>query len=552
MHSAVNIAIIVIAFVLGGAAIYTLYSLLLFNGGKDPHVDLQLSTKDILEQVEILYKKKEYPLLALLATKYLDRVPGNMAVREYLAKAYYEMKNINKAIAECALLIKHNPNNLEIRRVLGECYIKKELLLEALTQFEVCYQQNSENPEVVKRLGELYVETDQIYSAINAYKLYTDLISDEVEKADIFLILADLNEQVGYYPAAFEAYKQSLAVYPKDYEINKKMGNLYVKIKNPAKALEIFEYVLTFAAENRHKIWVYEMIIDLKSELEDYEGALDSANELLDVPSVDVFKTRYTIANLTIKLGNLAGGINILEDLVMLSNSAYDVTVALAMAYRKNFEFEKSLDQYRTLLDNADQKEAKIIRGYICELYMDWAMNDPKDPKHEASIRNLTLAMQYDALNPWVYYNFATISMETANHNDAVSYLQKAIEFTKNQEDKCQYYIKLSECHKALGNVFEEKKALSDLLRLDPNSAVGHMKMGVLYQSQQDLKSAEDSLVKALQFDPGLLDAKYHLALIYENHDKEKANALYTEILSIDPTYINARNALVEFNSSGN
>ena len=43
--------------------------------------------------------------------------------------------------------------------------------------------------------------------------------------------------------------------------------------------------------------------------------------------------------------------------------------------------------------------------------------------------------MQYDALNPWVYYNFATISMETANHNYAVSYLQKALEFTKNQED---------------------------------------------------------------------------------------------------------------------
>ena len=548
MHSAVNIAIIVVAFVVAGAAIYILYSLLLFNGSKDPHAEMQLSTKDILAQVEVLYKKREYPLLALLATKYLDRVPHNYAVREYLAKAYFETRNINKAISECALLIKNNPNNLEIRRLLGECYIKKELLLEALTQFEICYQQNDENPDVIRRLGELYVETDQIYSAINAYKLYTELISDEFEQAEIFGILADLNEKVGYYPAAFEAYKQRLTTYPKDYDTNKKLGNLYVKIKNPSKALEIFEYMLTFATENRNRIWLYEMIIGLKSELEDFVGALDSANELLEVPTVDTFKTRSIIADMTIKIGDLPGGITILEDLVTLSQNGYDVTIALAMAYRQNGDFEKSFEQYKLLLDNADQKEAKVIRSAICELFMDWAMNDKRDPRHENSFKNLTLAMQYDALNPWVYYNFAIIAMEVGNHSDAVPYLLKAIDFTKETVDKCEYYIKLAECHKILGNVFEEKKALSDLLRLDPKNARGHLKMGILYQSQQDIKNAEESLLKALEIDPNLLDAKYHLALIYENHDKEKSTALYMEILTLDPAYVNARNALTEFN----
>lgn len=543
-----NITIILVAFAVAGAAIYVLYSLLLHTGSsKDPHSELQLSTKDILDQVEVLYKKREYPLLVLLATKYLDRVPGNYAVREYLAKAYYETRNINKAIAECAILIKHNSENIEIRRLLGECYIKKELFLEALTQFEICYQQNDQIADVVRRLGELYVNTDQIYSAINAYKLYTDMIEDEVEKAEMFSILADLNEQAGYFPAAFEAYKQRLTIYPNDFDTNKKLGNLYVRIKNLPKALEIFEYMLTFTNDNRQRIWLYEMIIELKNELEEFPGALESAHELLEVPGADTFKVRNTIATLTISLGNLGDGIKILEELVMLSQNAYEVTMELAMAYRQNRSFELSLEKYKTLLDNADQKEAKEVRFNICELYIDWAMNDPNDKKHENSLKNLTLAMQFDALNPSVYYNFALVSMEAGNYNDAVAYLLKAIEFTKSKEDKCEYYIKLSICHNNLGNVFEEKKALSDLLRLDPNSPMGHLKMGILYQSQQDIKNAEESLLKALQFDSNLLDAKYHLALIYENHDKDKANALYMEILSLDPTYINARNALTEF-----
>ena len=134
----------------------------------------------------------------------------------------------------------------------------------------------------------------------------------------------------------------------------------------------------------------------------------------------------------------------------------------------------------------------------------------------------------------------------------AVMYLLKAIEFEKEESELCQYYIKLSECHHQLGNVFEEKKALADLLSIDEENAVGHMKMGILYHSQQDIKNAEDSLLKAISLDDTLVDAKYYLALIYETHDKEKANKLYQEILEQDPTYQNARLALTEINVQDN
>ena len=91
-----------------------------------------------------------------------------------------------------------------------------------------------------------------------------------------------------------------------------------------------------------------------------------------------------------------------------------------------------------------------------------------------------------------------------------------------------------------------------DLLSIDDENAVGHMKMGILYHSQQDIKNAEDSLLKAISLDDSLIDAKYYLALIYETHDKEKANKLYQEILEQDPTYKNARLALTEISVQDN
>ena len=190
----------------------------------------------------------------------------------------------------------------------------------------------------------------------------------------------------------------------------------------------------------------------------------------------------------------------------------------------------------------------------MCELYIDWAMYKERGKKFDdnEALKYLTNAMQYDALNPKVYYNFAMVSMKNQNYNDAVMYLLKAIEFEKNEEESCEYYIKLSECHHQLGNVFEEKKALADLLSIDDENAVGHMKMGILYHSQQDIKNAEDSLLKAISLDDSLIDAKYYLALIYETHDKEKANKLYQEILEQDPTYKNARLALTEISVQDN
>ncbi len=550
----VNTIIIMAALILAGGAIYVLYSLLLYSGSKDPHDELQLTTKNIIEQVDVLYKKKEYALLELFATKYLERVPGNFAVREYLAKSYYETKKINRAINECILLLKHNPQNIEVRKVLGECYVKKEMYMDALTQFEICYQQNEQQPDVVKRLAELYKQTDQVYSAINAYKLYTEMIEETPEQAEIYSILADLNEAAGYYPAAFEAYKHRLTIYPTDFDTNKKLANLYIKIKNLPKALEILEYMLTFTTDNRQKIGIYDGVIEIKTELEDYEGALDSANHLLEIPGVDTFKTRNIIALLLVKQGRMEEGIQILEDLVMLSQNAYDITMELAMAYRQHKNFRAAFDKYKILLDDADQKEAKEIRAKICELYIDWAMYKERGKKFDdtEALKYLTNAMQYDALNPKVYYNFAMVSMKNGNYNDAVMYLQKAIEFEKDETEACQYYVKLSECHHQLGNVFEEKKALADLLSIDDENAVGHMKMGILYHSQQDIKNAEDSLLKAISLDDTLVDAKYYLALIYETHDKEKANKLYQEILEQDPTYKNARLALTEISVQDN
>ena len=547
-----NVILIATAFVLALVFIYILYAIIMYQGGKsNKGAELQLSTKNILEQVKVLFDKNEFALVQLLATKYLDRVPGHKEVRQYLAKAYFSDKKYNNAINQCLIILKRDPNNINTRKLLGDCYVKRGLLNKAIKEFEGIYDQRSTDKEVLRTLAKLYEDTAQIYSAIAVYNALSSLLEDNEEIAAIQLTLAKLNEETKDYPAAFEAYKIRLGIYPTDIPTNQSLAELYIKIENYPKAIETLLYILTFASEPKVLIWAYENLIGISVETEEYEKAIEYSNRLLEVQGSDKFKIRNDIALFNIKLNNFTTGIAILEELVMMSQNGFDVTVQLADSYIKCKEYQKALDKYHALLDKATQKEAKKVRLLICDLYVVWAEEASANSRFDESFRHLDMAAEYNTLNPEIYYNKAVNHMSLKNYQAAVELLHTALEYDKNtKENHARYYIKLSETHHYLGNFFEEKKALSDLLKLDEKNPMGLYRSGLMYISQHDSKNAEENFKKALQYDPTLIPAKYNLALIYENNNRDRAKELYIEILAQDPSYEEARRALNDLASS--
>ena len=71
-----------------------------------------------------------------------------------------------------------------------------------------------------------------------------------------------------------------------------------------------------------------------------------------------------------------------------------------------------------------------------------------------------------------------------------------------------------------------------------------------MYAKQGDTKNAEEYFKKALQYNSDLIPAKYNLALIYENNNRDKAKELFIEVLEQDPSHEEAKNALAELTSS--
>ena len=546
-----NVIIIAAAFVLAMVAIYILYAIIMFQGNKNSVAnELQLSTKNVLDQVQVLFDKGEYALVQLLATKYLDRVPNHQQVRQYLAHAYYKDKKYNNSIKHCLILLKRDPSNIDTRKILGDCYLKKEMLAKAIKEYETVFEHRSKDKEVVRTLAELYRNTEQLYSAISVYNILSDLMEHNDEIAEVQLILALLNEETKDYPAAFEAYKTRLGIYPTDVSTNQKLTELYIKLKNYPKAIETLLYMLSFVTEPKTLLWVYEKLIELYVETEEYEKAIDYSNKMLEIQGSDKFKIRNDIALFNMKLNNYATGITILEELVMMSQNGYDVTIQLAESYIQCKEYEKALEKYMTLLDKATQKEAKNLRLLICDFYITWAIDMTEQGKYEESNAKLADAVDYNAVNPEIYYNKAINQLHQRNYTAAVELIHRALEYDKQKEFHTKYYIKLSEAHHYLGNFFEEKKALSDLLKIDEKHPMGLYRSGVMYATQHDTKKAEECLKKAIEYDPTLIKAKYNLALLYENNNRDRAKELYIEVLEQDPSFEEAKNALADLATS--
>ena len=546
-----NIIIIITAFVIAIAAIYILYSIILFQGVSSKKGDeLQLSTKNILDQVEVLFDKKEYSLVQLLATKYLDRVPSHVDVRVYLAKAYYEDRKYNQAIKQCLIILKKKPNNIDTHRVLGNCYIKKQALNKAIKEYEYLFDRNKDDKDIVRTLAELYRDTDQLYSAIGAYEVLSDLMDLDEDVADVQSILAELNEEIHDYPAAFEAYKRRLGIYPNDVDTNRKLTELYIKIKNYPVAIETLLYMLTFVTDAKMLLWIYDTLVTLYVESEDYEKAIEYSEKLLDVQGSDKFKVRNDIATFNIELNRVGEGIEILEDLAMMSQNGFDVTLELADAYIQQKEYQKALDKYMLLLDKATQREAKTVNLLLCELYIKWAVDMSEQNKFEESYEFLKSATQYNAINPEIYYNVALNNYKQKNFTSCIEAINKALEYDKQNDYKSKYLLLLAEAHHQLGNFFEEKKALTDLLKFDEKNPYGLYRVGLMYAAQHDFKNAEDAFKKAILYNPELIQAKYNLALLYENNNRDKAKELYMEVLEQDPSFEEAKNALADLSTS--
>lgn len=528
-------------------ALFILYGILAAAENAEQGKGLQVTTKNILEQVENLYNEKEYTILEILAKKYLERVPRHYGVRCYLAKCFYDTNKITQAIYECLKILKKNKEMDDIRLILANCYRKKKLTIESLKQFEILYKRGNRSAEVIKNMAEMFNEVSQYSASIKLYNMLVPMTKDKREISEYKLILSQLNEKIGDYAAAFEAYKARLELTPRDYETRKKMIQLYLKVGNLPRVIATLEEMLDLEIPVEMRLWALELMVKTCRECGEHMKALTHTEKLIDCPGSNTLEARCTLADIYMTLDNLEAAESVLTDLSLQYEGNLEVLTRLATVYEKQNRFAEANDIYNGLLVVIPSTEVRRVHNLMSNLYARWGasmLNGSELSDVTESFKLFSMAIQFDVTNPYVHEQLAKANMLIKNYKEAISQLKIAMDYSE-EADYSKYYLPLAECYHNINNAFEEKRSLTNLIKAEPTNSVAHWKLAQLCEAQHDTKGAKVMLEKTIELDPMMIEPKYRLALLYEAEGyKDGAINLYRQILRINPKNSDVENNL--------
>ena len=125
-------------------------------------------------------------------------------------------------------------------------------------------------------------------------------------------------------------------------------------------------------------------------------------------------------------------------------------------------------------------------------------MDKSAEGLYEEAFGLLKNAAQYNTINPEIYYNNAYNHYQLRHYSETVENINKALEYDKEGIYHTKYLLLVADAYHQLGSFFEEKKALSDLLRIDDTNPEGLYRSGMMYAAQHNIKNAEEAFKKSI------------------------------------------------------
>jgi tetratricopeptide (TPR) repeat protein len=512
--------------------IYILYIIML-GSGKDKDEDLQITSQELIEHLNILRQQKKYNLAESIAKKYLDKKYKDDGVRIILTKVYYDAGKIYEAIDHAKIIVKHQHDNYKMMIFLANCYIDIEKPMKAINVFLEVLEKDRDNAVAIKGLAEVYFDTNQKKSAIKMYQRLEDFLESNQEKAKNKLTIAKIHIEFGEFDLAIKEYEEILELYPDDINVKKALIELYKRVENYDALIALAIELLNTYPDEETGLWALKILMAVYKIIKNHEKAMEYANLIKLHPLSDAIQSDENIALILLDDGKIEESIELFKSLIAEDPNNIALKKELACAYEKNKDFKCATDIYKKILDEATASDVNQLHFELSNLYSNWAMYAFSQNDSEECFKHFTTAVEYFDQNPDIYYRLGNVNQIIKNFNEALSQYKKAIELNPQESN---YYFAISECYREIDSIYDQKKYLLESLKYNFENAKIYYNLSVVYDAQNDNANAMLYIEKALEINPNYLDAKHKLALMLEHAgDTNGAIKAYEEILNLEP-----------------
>jgi tetratricopeptide (TPR) repeat protein len=495
--------------------------------------ELQITSSDLLTQMNILYKQKKYAIVENLAKNYLKRNQDD-DIRNILTKTLYNSGRIRESIDQAQKILKNQSKNIEIRLFLSKCYLDIVNPMKAIKILQEILEIEPDNISALEELAKIYFTTNQKKSALKIYEKFDNCINNTNEQIKNKLTLIELYNEFGDFQSSIREYANILKYAPDNLNIKKELAELYKKTMNNEALINL----LTEICENpqnsdENLLWAMGTLVEIYISEQNYTKALDYSNLIKNNPTVDPIKAEENFIKILFYSGKVDESIELLNSIIAKEPENINLKKILAQAQLKNKNFKEAIKTYEEIIEISETEHIEKLHLEISNIYANWGLYLFSKNEIEPSFKCFTNALKYYDKNPDIYYNLGKINKKIKNFPEAITQYKNAIEL---DSQNALYYFKLSECYEEIDNIYEQKNFLAKSLEYNPHYTKAHYKLGRVYEMQNDVKNAILYFKKAVDIDDNFVLAKHRLALLLE-HIGEIDNAirLYEDILSIEP-----------------
>ena len=407
----------------------------------------------------VSYAKREFEKAAYYLSKYVGNHPENIEARKLLGRAYMALGQSEEAKTEFNTALNDRADDAELVALVGLSEISGGKVESGLTELEKAQALAPESQPLKLQLAKVYIADGQTAKAIEQLDelLQTDGNNKQARSLKVLAYLRSGDVQM-----AMNTARQMQAKSPDDPDVLSMMGSIQVVARNMTAARMYFNRALRLDATH---VASEMSLARLDEQQGDYASAEKHYLSLLD-RNPDSMAVMISLARLAEKQGDSAGQVKWLEAARQADSKGLFPRVALMEIYLKG----EQIADAEVLLKELEEIDAR--NPAVLAVKSRLLMAKKRFIQAEAVISELIDAMPDTDIG---YYLHTQNLLAMGDQKAALDSIRKAYSI---KPDALRNAVLLAQLEQSAGNYDRVVRLADDIIKIVPDSAVGHVLKG--------------------------------------------------------------------------
>jgi tetratricopeptide (TPR) repeat protein len=379
------------------------------------------------------------------------------------AKEYIAKNELKKAVIELKNVVQLEPKDDSAYLELGEVYLKLKEPREAFQAYTRAVSANPDNLKAQLKLGQMLLlgrQTDE------AKKKAEMILAKSPNDVEALSLLSGVKVQERDLEGAIKTLEKAASLNPNHFNAQLSLGRLLLLKGESGKAEEA--YLKAIALDPSSGVPYIEL-----SRIYAGKGDLDKAEAEL-------------------------------KRMIQASGSTYETLHVLALFYESAKKFEQAEKTYLQAVGAAPQGDVTPLMnlaGYYARV-----------KSYDRALEALHKAAEIKKDDPNVLVNMAELHFDFNKVKEAESTVDKVLEREKGHVDANLLKGRIFLSRRDFGGALER---FDVVVRESPRNPMAYYFRGLSHIGKGDPKMSQQDLLKAVELNPGLLDARLILAELY-------------------------------------